>query len=149
MIKMRYEELKESPFQQAIQKLASMPMKTPEAFRVKHIIQGLQKNLEDMQKKVKSDILAPYAKGGAESRLPPGPKSQEFQLFFEAIEGKEEEAKKALDAFGKREFTLSFKKIRGDFLLSVGEWSVAELIALEPIVSDLAVAEETGTPANS
>lgn len=83
-----------------------------------------------------------YAAGGAEAA--PGNatgKSAELNLPFQAIEGKEEAAKEALQGFGKREARISQTKIRADVLLSLGAWSVAELVLLEPLYSEMAVVE--------
>lgn len=151
MIKISYDELTKQPFQRAVQKLSAMPMNTPEAFRVKHIVKGLQKHLSEMGDKFRLEILAKYAKGGEEA--PAGGvegKSAELNLPFNAIEGVEDEAKDAITKFGKREVTVSFNKIRGDVLLSFGSWTAAELIALEPIVADHVLpAEEIGEQKSS
>ncbi len=137
MIKITYDELTKRPFQMAVQRLSGMPMNTPEAFRVKHIVKALQKALDEMGAKFRAEILAKYAQGG--EGAPAGNvegKSLELKLPFQALEGMEEEAKEALANFGKREITVAFQKIRGDVLLAFGSWSPAELIALEPLVSD-------------
>lgn len=66
-------------------------------------------------------------------------KSLQMGLPFEAISGKEQEAKDAIDAFGKTQFELPMKKISSELLFSVGEWTPIELQHLEPILQMLSV----------
>lgn len=121
-------------------KLCSRPMKTPEAFKLKHLFTHFEKERENMHSAFRKDILSKYSKNG-EAGAPPQGKSRELNLPFETIEGKEEEAKKVIEDFGKRECVLPVKKITGEFLLSLGEWSPIELAALEPILVELTVVD--------
>lgn len=86
-----------------------------------------------MRESYNKDVVAKFSKGG-EGRTAPTGKSMELELPFDAVEGKEEECKAVLESFGTREVTVDHKKIRGDLLFEIAEWSVAELIALEPLV---------------
>ena len=137
MIKMRYSELSKVSFLQALGKLANVPMRDPKAFRIKHIITGIQKHKDAMGDAFKKDIMAVFASGGVDSKDPPAGRSAELGLPFLALEGKEDAAKAALEDFGKREVTVDQPKLSGDFIISVAEWSVAELSALEPIMVDI------------
>lgn len=139
MIKMSYEQLSNTQFQMAMQKLMNRPMKTPEAFRVMHIGKALQAQNEVMRTQFKTDIMGSYSKGGVTGELPTGLSAQ-LNLPFDALEGKENDAHEAVKGFGKREFTLSFAPITSEFLFSVGEWTPVELQALQPVLIELSLA---------
>lgn len=139
MIKIAFSELSKHHFQGALRKLANVPMRSPEAFKIKHILKHLESTNAAMSEAFKKDILAVYAEGGENGSQLPKPKSESEKLGlpFNALVGKEQEAKDALDSFGKRECTIPHTKLTGQFLLSVAEWTPAELIALDPILADL------------
>lgn len=137
MIKMSYEQLSSMNFQRAIQKLMNTPMKSPEAFKIKHIGKALQKHQTEMTEKFRKQILSQYAKGGEESKEPVSEVAQKAGIPFEPLEGKLEEAKSAIENFGKQEFTVPHNKITGQYLISCAEWSPVELQFLEPVVSEL------------
>lgn len=129
MIKMRYSELSKVAFLQAVQKLANSPLKTPKAFKIKHIIDAIQRERDTVAGKYQKQILDAYEKKGGEVK----------DLGFACIPGKEEEAKKALEEFGSQTFEIKQTKIDGNLLFEVNSWTVAELTAMEPIVSELYV----------
>lgn len=138
MIQMTYEQLTNRAFQGSVQKLAQMQLRTAEQFQVKHLIKGLQKNLDEMSDRFQKEILAKYAKGGDKAKQGNATgKSLELNLPFDALEGKEAEAKDAIKAFGERSFSVPGKKLSQDLLISLGAWTAGELIALEPIAADL------------
>lgn len=135
MIRLNYQQLSQINFQRAWTKLMNVPMKTPEAFRIKHIGKDLQEYSKQMQDDYKG-LLKEYAQGG--NQTPPvSDLCESLGLPFEAAEGMAEKAKEAIDRFGKIECHIGHKPITGDFLLSVAEWTPAELQALEPVLSDL------------
>lgn len=135
MIKMRYEELTSQHFLRAAGKLANMPMRSPAAFRVKHVVNALEKQRLAVQEEFKKDIMAKFAKGG-ETPEPPTAEHLAMNLPFTPIEGVEKEAQHAIELFGKREFQLDQPKIPGHVLFEGGEWSAAELAALEGLVEE-------------
>lgn len=139
MIKLCYEELSQVSFQMAVAKLSQTKMNKPEAFRIAHIVGALEQERKNMHELFKKEILAQYAKGGVTAQPAEG-KSAELNLPFSALDGKEEDAKTAMENFSKREFTVPHKKISGEYLLSVGEWTPQDLIALRPIVTEITVA---------
>lgn len=139
MIKLCYEELSQVSFQMAVGKLAQTKMNKPEAFRVAHILSALENERKQMHELFKKEILAKYAKGGLTAEPPTG-KSLEMGLPFTALDGQEDAAKTAMENFSKREFTVPHKKVSGEFLFSVSEWTPQELIALQPIVTEITVA---------
>lgn len=141
MIKMSYEQLTQTKFRECIIKLSNAPMKTPQAFRIKHIIQALQKEQNGMKDNFQKEVVALYATDGVAGEVKT-PEAMMKGLPFEPMEGKIEDAEKAMAAFGKREFTINQNKISSDLLFSVGEWSPSELIALEPLVAELSLVEE-------
>ncbi len=132
MIKMSYDQLSNGHFQQSVQKLSASPMKNPGAFRVKHVIQGLQKALENMGERFRQDVLAKFAKGGADAGMVQGPNG----LPFLPVEGLEEQAQLAYQNFGKTTFELPLKKLSAETLFSLNSWTAAELIALEPLFDE-------------
>lgn len=138
MIKMRYEELAGRDFQAAISKLNKVPMRDPAAFRIRHIVKAIQNEFVTLDALRQKELFSPFAKGG--SPQPPQGKSLEMGLPFDIIEGKEEAAKKAMANFGEREFTIDQKRLTGEFLFSVSEWSAAELAVLDPLIVELAQA---------
>jgi len=138
---MSYEQLSNTNLQMAMQKLMNRPMQNPEAFKVMHIGKAMQKEMEKMRELFKSSIMAEYSQGGEAGAIPTGD-SLKLNLPFNALVGKEAEAEKAVKDFGKREFTIPFKKITAQFLFSVGEWSPVELQFLDPVVAELAVATD-------
>lgn len=126
-------------------------MRTPDVFKIKHIVKYLDDNRQKMQSAFKKDILNVYAEGGEDGSVPPksGGDSMRLGLPFNALVGKEEAAKAALDDFGAREFSIPQTKLTGKLLLSVSEWSAAELTALAPILVDLVVEEAPEEAATS
>lgn len=134
MIKMRYEELSKMDFLQAAQKLAQLPLKSPKAFRVKHIVKALEENRKKMSEAFKRDIQDKYATAGGEA---PQGESLTLGLPFNALIGLEKECKEELEKFGKREAVIDQPKLDGETIFEMGSWSAMELVALEPIVSDL------------
>lgn len=138
---MSYEQLSSTHLQMAMQKLMNRPMKSPEAFKVMYIGKAMQAENEKMRSLFKSKILGEFSKGGEAGTEPTG-LSLKLNLPFDALEGKEEEAKQAIEAFGKREFTIPYGKISLDFLFSAGEWTPVELQFLEPLLLNLSVAPE-------
>lgn len=142
MIKLRYEQLSQRNFQGALAKLANVQIRSPEAFRIKHLLKEIQQQLDAMKDAFRKDIAGVYAVGGnPENMAQPGTKSFELGLPFACIEGKEEDAKKAMDDFSKRECEVKQKKLTGELLISVSEWSAAELAALDPVLVDIVAAE--------
>ena len=117
-------------------------MKTPEAFKVMHIGKAMQAENLKMRELFRTKIMAEYAQGGEAGSDPQG-ESIKLKLPFNALVGKEVEAEEAIKNFGKREFTIPFKKITAEFLFSVGEWSPVELQSLEPLVAELGVATDS------
>lgn len=94
-----------------------------------------------MAENFKKDILSTYAVGGAEAPAQPTEEAANKKIPFQPLEGKLDEAEVALKGFGKREFTIPFTKLTGELLLSVAEWSPAELTALEPVVAEMTVVQ--------
>lgn len=141
MIEMHYEELSNTRFLHAVQKLASIPMKSPKVMSIMHITKHLQKHQDAMREAFQKDIVQRFAINGSAVEMPTG-LSLELKLPFNAIAGKEQECKEAIDQFGKRKFTIPFKKLTVEDLISFGEWSAAELSLLEPICAPLALAEQ-------
>jgi hypothetical protein len=138
MIKICYKELSQVNFQRAWGKLMNVPMKTPEAFRIKHIGKDLQVYSKEMQEDYKK-LLKEYAKGGVQTP-PVTDLCESLGLPFEAEDGKAESAKAALDKFGNIECHINQKPLTGEFLLSVSDWTPLELQALEPVLVPLTVA---------
>lgn len=141
MIKMSYEQLSSMNFQRAMSKLMNTPMKSPEAFKIKHIGKALQKNQTEMTEKFKKEIIAVFAKGGEETKEPVSEVAQKAGIPFEPLEGKLEATKEAIEQFGKREFTIPQNKITAQYLISCAEWTPVELQFLEPVVSELTAVE--------
>lgn len=112
-------------------------MRSPQVFRVKLIVQELQKNLDEIKNTVNNKIVSEFAVGGVSGRQPPTGKSKELGLPFLAVEGQEQAAKDYLDKFDAREVVIQQPKLSGDLVLSCGEWSVRELILLEPLMVDI------------
>ena len=142
MIRLRYEELSKTNFQQALHKMANVQLRDPKAFKIKHMVKDIQRCLDEMQAAFKKDILAVFSMDGdgSEPALH-GSKSQMLKLPFACVEGKEDEAKAALESFGKRECSIKANRLSGEFLLSISEWSAAELAALDPVLTDIVSAE--------
>lgn len=142
MIKIPYDDLGKMHFQQTVQKLANSPLRDPVAFRIKFITKGLREGFFAMRKEYQDNIEAKYAvkEEGKVTEPKEGSKAAEFSLPFHCEDTKAGDAKGALDAFGKKEFTLNQKKIPHDVLFRCNEWTPRELEALEFIV------EEPGEP---
>lgn len=138
MIKMSYEKLSNVNFQQAVQKLLNKPMKTPSAFQILHIGKALQAKNDEMRHKFSSEIVEKYSNKDHKPVEGEVSKSMKMEIPFEAVQGKEEEAVKAIEDFGKTIFEIPIKKISSETLFSVGEWSPVELQFLEPLVEVLA-----------
>lgn len=136
MIKITYDELGKINLQQAVQKLANCPMRTPQAFAIKHITKALREGFFKMRDEYMKDVRDVFAVKGKEEAPEAGGKSAEMQLPFECQAGKEQEAKQALDAFGKRLLTISKNKISPETLFQCGEWSARELETLEFMVEE-------------
>lgn len=141
MTNLSYDQLSKSDFQRAVQKLCSLPMRTPEAFKLKHLWASYQKEVDNMHDVFKKEIMAAYAVGGEKCNTPPSQASREHKLPFDCIAGKEAEAAEKIKEFGKRQTALNCKKLSGEFVLSLGEWSGAELCALDPILVELVAVE--------
>lgn len=137
MIKLKYDDFGRASFQQAVQKLKHSPMKTVQAFSIKHMVKDIEAGLKKLQFECSEEIFKKYAVGG-EKTVPPvaGGKSLELQLPFEATSGMEADAKQALDDFGNRTIELNRKKLNPGILFECNEWTPRELEALESIVDE-------------
>jgi hypothetical protein len=138
MIKIPYDELGKMNFQQAVQKLANSQCREPIVFRVKAVTKGLREGFFAMREDYQNNIEKLYAlkEDGKITEAKEGSKAAEFKLPFHAADEVAADAKSAVDAFGKKIFTLEQKKIPYETILKMSDWSARELEALEPIVEE-------------
>jgi hypothetical protein len=136
MIRIAYDELGKMNFQQAVQKLANSQLRTPEAFLIKHLTKSMREGFFAMREAYVKEIQDKFAVTGKEGAPEAGGKSAEMKLPFECKPGMEEEAKRALDGFGKKELVVDKRKIKADVLFQCNEWSPRELEVLEPILEE-------------
>jgi hypothetical protein len=111
-------------------------MRTPAAFSVKHIVKSVEAGLKQFQKEAQEELFAKFAVGGVPGTEQVTGKSLELDLPCQCVEGKEEEAKAAFEAFGNRVLEIGGKKIAPEVLFECNAWSPRELEALEPIVAE-------------
>lgn len=151
MIQLSYGQLAQPQFRQAVRKLSQLTLKSPEDFRIKHILKAMtdfNKRMAEAFEKIKSTY------GEEKGSKPPSGKSMDFELPFLAVEGKEEECRKAIEALEHEKLEIPGKPLRESHITSLGDFTAAELIALEPItvedseVAPLALAEASPPPAS-
>jgi len=136
MIKVPYDELGKMNTQRAVQKLANSSFKTPQAFAVKFLTKAAREGFFKMREEYEKDIVGKFAVKGKEQAVDAGTKSEEMKLPFTCQDGKEDEAKAALDSFGKKELVINKPKISAEVLFEINEWSPMELESLEFFVQD-------------
>jgi hypothetical protein len=134
MIRVRYEQLSKGSFNQTWQKLMGMPMRTPGHFRLVHIAKIMQKEYEKMQTGFKERILSEYAvmKDGQPEH--PSDKCMELKIPFLVKAGQENAAHEALVKYSQTEFCIDYKPLTVDELHSMGQFSAAEVLLLEPFL---------------
>lgn len=138
LITIRYKDLGAAGFQHTIHKLRQTPMRSPAAFGIKGLIKQIEQGLLKFQEQAK-ELFQEYAvTGKAPEPNEPAPtgKSFELKLPCQVKDGKEEEAKKAFDAFGERPLELKGRKLSPELLFESNSWSPRELEALEPILEE-------------
>lgn len=107
----------------------------------KHVAAAMEK----MDNEYSKEIVPSFAVKGFDpdkDRFKVEGKSRELELPFQCVEGKEEDAKKALSEFGKRFVQIDEKKLSGEVLFALDAWSPLELEVLEPIVTPIFSAPE-------
>jgi hypothetical protein len=135
MRRIYYKQLSQPNFTQAFQKLMQMPMKDPAMFRLVHIGKKLQDARKQMKDSYHKNIVEPYAVVDEHGPVQPDDKCMELQLPFKAKDGMEKVAAEASEKFGDHEVCLKYNPLTQAELLSLGAWSSAEIIALEPVLS--------------
>lgn len=138
MIKIPYDELGKMSFQQTVQKLANSPLRDPVVFQIKHMTKALREGFFAMREDYQANVEGMYAEkeGGKIVEPKEGTKAFELKLPFATKDEVAGDAKGALDAFGKKLFTLDRKKLDFEIVLKVNEWSPRELESLEPIINE-------------
>lgn len=134
MIKIPYDELGKSNFQQAVMKLANSPMRTPKAFGTMHLTRDVRNGFMKMRESYKSDIVGKFQE--KEEAPAEGSESAKHGFPFTCKQGLELACKAALDGFGKNVLTIERKKIDGALLFEMNEWTPRELEALEFLITE-------------
>lgn len=132
MIQMTYAELDNQKFVNTLAKLISIPTKNMQVNKIKLIVKHLQKRLQEIhvdRKKIEDAYHEVVEDNGKKMQV--------------VMKGKEAEYETAMGEFSKKKFEVPFTKISLNLLFEMAEWSAGDLLALEPIVSDVGlVAEE-------
>ncbi len=115
-------------------------MRTPKAFAIKHLTKEMREGFFAMREEYTKNISEKFAVKGKEGMAEPGTKSAELKLPFTAQDGKEADAKGALDAFGKKTLDIKRPKINFALLFECNEWTPHELEVLEFFVDEPAEA---------
>ena len=130
MIKMKYSQVSNYGFMQAVQRLAGLQLHAKAVYSLKKIVDDLNAKKKVIADEYDADILEKFA-----TRDEKGVIIRSDDGGFTPKEELSDEFHKAQEAFGEREFTINREKLHlamlGDARLSVNELNV-----IEPLFSD-------------
>jgi len=128
--KMTYEQVSSNQFIQSVQRLAGAPFNPQVAFKIKKLVDELNRNRALIHDAYKADIQDVYGLKDAEGKIVMADQGQGFEIIPEKMEA----FQVAQEGFGKREFTVNRDKL---FLQELGNFqmSAADMSTLEPIMT--------------
>jgi hypothetical protein len=130
MIELKYNQLSGMNFLQTVQKLVHERLAVQAAYNIKKIADDIQRARKQIGEQYRKELVDAFAKRDENGQVV---WTSPDQTDFEVMDGKEEEFRKALTAFGEKVFVMDRTPISLHDLRNCLV-SAAELTVLEPIM---------------